>query len=256
MARSAGDVLRLDGPVAKTEDGVSDRAFSSPEPVRVLVVEDTPEYRQLTETALREEGFDVAVAADGEQALESAREFQPNVIVLDLVLPKLDGVEVCRQVRTFSDAYIVMVTIKSKQVDKLVGLSVGADDYLTKPFATEELVARIRAMLRRPRSMPSVSEERRFGDLVINPVAREVSVAGRPVELTRIEFDLLDLLSANPRVVFTRERLMERVWGPRWSGDLHLVDVHIGHLRRKLDDDEHRYVRTVRSVGFRMGTGS
>lgn len=223
--------------------------------VRVLLVEDTPEYRILAESALRDEGFEVVHASDGEQAVESARAFEPDVIVLDLVLPRMGGLEACRQIREFSDAYIIMLTVKGEEVDKLVGLAVGADDYLTKPYSRPELVARIHAMLRRPRSSSPELEQRHFGELVIDPGAREVSVAGRLVELTHTEFDILDLLSANPRVVFSRERLQERVWGVAWHGDLHVIDVHIGHLRKKLGGDDSPYVLTIRGVGFRMGTG-
>jgi len=188
-----------------------------------------------------------------------ARERRPDVVVLDLMLPGIDGMEVCRRIRAFSDAYIIMLTAKSDEVDKLIGLSVGADDYLTKPFSPRELVARVRAMLRRPRAAADepAGEVRRFGALQIDPASRDVLVEGRPVELTRTEFDLLDTLSAQPRVAFSRRQLLERVWGGEWYGDEHVVDVHIGNLRRKLDDDaEHpRYIRTVRGVGYRMGPG-
>ena len=146
-------------------------------------------------------------------------------------------------------------------MDKLVRLSVGADDYLTKPFSPRELVARVKAMLRRPRGGTPEDREppmRGFGDLVIDPVSRQVSVAGSPVELTRLEFDLLDALSARPRMAFTRRQLVEWVWGDNWVGDDHIVDVHVGHLRRKLGDDAQssRYVATVRGIGYRMGSGS
>ncbi len=232
---------------------VEDRALS---PTRAVVVDDAPEYQRLAETALRGEGFAVTVASLGEEALDVVRAVEPDVIVLDVVLPDLSGVEVCRRVRTFSDAYIIMVTAKSEEVDKLAGLSVGADDYLVKPYSPRELTARIRAMLRRPRTRDAPADRRSFGDLLIRPSAREVFLRGRPVELTRIEFDLLDALSANPQVVLTRERLMDQVWGPNWRGEPHLIDVHIANLRKKLGDvgPPYRYVRTIRGVGFRMGT--
>jgi len=175
------------------------------------------------------------------------------------MLPGVDGIEACRRIRAFSDAYIVMLTAKAEEVDKIVGLSVGADDYVTKPFSPRELVARIRAMLRRPRQAADVGEPvRRFGDLTVDPAAREVLLDGRPVELTRLEFDLLDALSGSPRLVLTRSQLLERVWGPSWFGDDHVVDVHIANLRQKLGDDPRspRYIRTVRGVGYRMGTGT
>ena len=190
--------------------------------------------------------------------MQLARELAPDVIVLDLMLPGIDGIEACRQIRTFSDAYIVMLTARVEEIDRIVGLSTGADDYVTKPFSPGELMARVRAMLRRPRTGPErPPSERRFADLEIDAEAREVRVGGQPVELTKIEFDLLDVLSAEPRVVFSRERLLERVWGGEWFGDDHVVDVHIANLRSKLGDDPRspRFVRTIRGVGYRMGDG-
>ena len=147
--------------------------------------------------------------------------------------------------------------MRADEVDKIVGLSTGADDYVTKPFSPGELVARVRALLRRPRGETPSTSARRFGDLVIDPLAREVRQGDRLVELTRLEFDLLDALSDSPRVAFSRAQLLERVWGPTWFGDEHVVDVHIANLRRKLGDDgaAPRYVRTVRGVGSRMGPG-
>jgi DNA-binding response OmpR family regulator len=227
--------------------------------VRVLVVEDSPEFRGVLVPLLRKEGFQVEEAADGEIAVDVARALDPSVVVLDLNLPKLDGVEVCRRIRTFSDAYVIMLTAKGDEIDKLIGLSVGADDYMTKPFSPRELVARIRAMLRRPRAGATESDTvREFGELRIDPLAREVFRGTEKVDLTRIEFDLLDVLSSNPRMAFSRAKLLERVWGPDWFGDDHVVDVHISNLRKKIGDDpgSPQYVRTVRGVGYRMGEGS
>jgi DNA-binding response OmpR family regulator len=230
----------------------------SPAGLRALVVDDEPPLVKIVSTYLEREGFEVATAGDGEQAIALAREFAPDVIVLDLMLPGIDGIEACRQIRAFSDAYIVMLTARVEEIDRIVGLSTGADDYITKPFSPGELMARVRAMLRRPRtgSQPS-SELRRFGDLEIDPAAREVRRAGEPVELTKIEFDLLDVLSGEPRVAFRRDVLLERVWDGEWFGDDHVVDVHIGNLRAKLADDPRapRYIRTIRGVGYRMGDG-
>jgi len=231
----------------------------APPPLRVLVVDDEPPLVRLVSSYLERDGFQVQAAGDGEQAVELARTFQPEVIVLDLMLPRVDGIEACRQIRTFSDAYIVMLTARTEEVDKLVGLGVGADDYLTKPFSPRELVARIRAMLRRPRTSPADDQAaapvRELGELVIDPAAREVRLGGQPVELTRLEFDLLDALSERPRVVLSRRQLLERVWDHDWYGDEHLVDVHIANLRRKLGDDprQPRHILTVRGVGYRMG---
>lgn len=226
-----------------------------------MVVEDETELAALVGSYLERDGFEVTLSYDGARAVRVAREVDPDVIVLDLGLPGLDGVEVCRQIRTFSDAYIVMLTARSDEMDTVVGLSVGADDYMTKPFSPRELSARVQAMLRRPRPIGQRGEasdsSRRFGPLVIDPVGREVWLEGDSVALTRTEFDLLATLSARPQMAFSRRQLIEDVWGPAWVGDEHLVDVHIGHLRHKLGDDaaEGRFVRTVRGVGYRMGTG-
>src|SRR6266542_990923 len=227
--------------------------------ILAMVVDDEPPLVQVVSGYLSREGFDVVTAAAGETAVALARDSDPDVVVLDLMLPGIDGMEVCRRIRAFSDAYIIMLTAKSDEVDKLIGLSLGADGYLTQPFWPGGLVARVRAMLRRPRAAADepAGEVRRFGALQIDPASRDVLVEGRPVELTRTEFDLLDTISAQPRVAFSRRQLLERVWGGEWYGDEHVVDVHIGNLRRKLDDDaEHpRYIRTVRGVGYRMGPG-
>jgi len=229
--------------------------------LQALVVDDEEHLARLVADYLAREGFTAQIALDGERALELAREQPPDVVILDLMLPGIDGVEVCRQLRTFTDAYVIMLTARAEEVDKLIGLAVGADDYLTKPFSPRELTARVKAMLRRPRtSRPGETggPVRQFGDLIIDPAAREVHVAGKPVGLTRLEFDLLDTLSAQPRVAFSRRQLVEHVWGDTWFGDEHIVDVHIVRLRRKLGDDTTtpRYVRTVRGVGYRMGPGA
>ncbi len=223
-------------------------------PVRVLVVEDSAVFQAIIREALEREGFSVALAHDGHEGLQLARELEPPVVILDLNLPGLDGLEVCRQLRQFSDAYVVMLTGRDDEVDKLVGLSAGADDYVVKPFSGRELVARVRAMLRRPRSGGPSDALRRIGDLEIDTLARDVRAGGRAVDLTRIEFDLLDALSGQPRVVFTRDQLLERVWGPTWFGDDHVVDVHLSKLRQKLGDDAQspRYIRTVRGIGYRF----
>ena len=219
---------------------------------RALVVDDEPGLVEIVSAYLARDGFTVESAADGEQAVELARRSNPDVIVLDLMLPGIDGIEACRQIRGFSDAYIVMLTARAEEHEKIAGLSTGADDYLTKPFSPGELVARVRAMLRRPRAgvTGEAPARRQLGALELDPDAREVRVAGAPIELTKLEFDLLDVLSASPRLVFSRAQLLERVWGPAWFGDDHLVDVHIANLRRKLGD--RRFIRTVRGVGYRI----
>jgi DNA-binding response OmpR family regulator len=225
---------------------------------RVLVVDDAPEFIEILVPVLEREGYRTEVARDGEDAIETARRFSPDVIVLDLGLPKLDGVEVCRKVRAFSDAYVLMLTARGDEVDRAVGLEVGADDYMTKPFSARELVARVRAMLRRPRQAAhfdgpqDASLRRRFGSLEVDPLGHIVLVEGEEVQLTRIEFDLLETLTSKPAMVFSRALLRERVWGPEWFGDDHVVDVHIANLRKKIDQDGPSHVRTVRGVGYRM----
>ena len=229
-----------------------------------MVVEDEAPLAALIASYLEGVGFSVTITHDGVEAVAIAREFDPDVVVLDLGLPSLDGVEVCRQIRTFSDAYVVMLTARAEEVDTLIGLSVGADDYVTKPFSPRELIARIQAMLRRPRApggdqldTSQANPSRVFGPLMIDPVGRDVWLDEEPVALTRTEFDLLAALSQRPQMAFSRGLLIEAVWGDTWVGDEHLVDVHIGHLRRKLGDDaaHPRFIRTVRGVGYRMGTG-
>ena len=244
-----------------TESGV-------PAPVRVLVVDDEAELASVVAGYFTREGYEVRVAHDGPAAVRDAAAFAPDVVLLDLVLPGFDGIEACRRLRTFSDAYVLMITARGDDVDKIVGLSVGADDYVVKPVSPRELLARAAAMLRRPRALPEqrpgtageVAEEpvRVVGDLTLDPVGRTVSLAGRAVELTRTEFDLLAALTARPRAAFTRSQLVAAVWGPGWYGDEHVVDVHIGHLRRKLGDDASapRFVRTIRGVGYGLGTGT
>ncbi|MGW5193388.1 response regulator [Kribbella sp. NPDC004138] len=231
-------------------------------PSRVLVVDDEKDLTTLIGTYLEKDGFEVTLAFDGEQAVALARQVDPDVVVLDLGLPRIDGIEVCRQLRTFSDCYIVMLTARSEEVDKLIGLSVGADDYMTKPFSPRELIARVRVMLRRPRRTtgsadPAEEPPRVFGALSIDVAAREVTLEDELVPLTRTEFDVLAVLSARPRLAFSRRQLIESVWGETWVGDEHLVDVHVGHLRRKLrdDPDDPHFIRTVRGVGYRMGGG-
>lgn len=228
---------------------------------RALVVEDEEQLAGLVGSYLERDGFEVTVTGNGADAVSLARTVDPDVIILDLGLPGLDGVEVCRQVRTFSDAYIVIATARSDEVDTLIGLSVGADDYLTKPFSPRELMARIQAMLRRPRplghSPDQAAQTRQFGALGIDVLGRDVWLGGEPVALTRTEFDILATLAEHPRMAFSRRQLIDGVWGSTWVGDEHLVDVHVGHLRRKLGDEavEGRFVRTIRGIGYRMGTG-
>ena len=221
----------------------------------VLVVDDEIALADVVRGYLEREGFAVVVAHDGPEAVRLAEALRPDLIVLDLMLPGFDGVEVCRRIRQFTDAYVIMLTARDDEIDKVVGLSVGADDYLVKPFSPRELIARVRAMLRRPRSPAVDRAVIVVGDLAVDGESRTVTVAGTQVDLTRTEFDLLATMAARPRLVFSRRQLIDAVWGDDLYGDEHLVDVHVGHLRRKLGDDafEPRFVRTVRGVGYGLG---
>jgi len=221
----------------------------------ILVVDDEQNLVDLVNGYLEREGFVVLAAADGPSAVEVTRSRHPDLIVLDVMLPGFDGVEACRQIRQFSDAYILMLTARSEELDKIVGLSVGADDYLTKPFSPRELVARVKAMLRRPRSLGQVDEvppPRRFGDLIVDEGSHEITVRGEVIPLTAREFQVLTALAAHPGHVFTRSQLLERVWGDDYYDD-HVVDVHVANLRKKIEDDpaNPRFLETVRGVGYR-----
>jgi DNA-binding response OmpR family regulator len=215
------------------------------------VIDDEEPIGALVRGYLEREGWSVSVVTDGDAGLARAREDRPDVVVLDVMLPGLDGIEVCRRLRTFSDAYVVMLTARSEEVDLLVGLAIGADDYLTKPFSPRELVARIRAMLRRPRSAVTAT----VAALDVDVARRQVRADDRPIELTRTEFDIVAMLAREPGVVVDRPSLLAGVWGPGFDDD-HLVDVHVANLRRKLDDDPERprFIETIRGVGYRLIT--
>ena len=222
---------------------------------RVLIVDDEAPILDLVRGYLERDGMQVFEALDGPSGLEAIREHAPDVIVLDVMLPGIDGLEVLRQARRFSDAYVIMLTARADEVDRIVGLSVGADDYLTKPFSPRELVARVRALLRRPRGERMGDDDAwRAGDLEVDARRHVVTVAGLPVTLTAIEFDLVASLIRERGVVFSRQQLLDRVWGMDYVGDEHVVDVHLANLRRKLGDDpgRPRFIETVRGVGYRF----
>lgn len=232
---------------------------------RAVVVDDERPLASLIGGYLEREGFEVSLVHDGITAIDTLREVDPDVVILDLGLPGKDGVAVCRDLRRFSDCYVVMLTARTEEIDALEGLAVGADDYVTKPFRPRELMARIQAMLRRPRhaaGTASTDAASRADAIVVGPLridvrGREVMLDGAVVPLTRIELDLLAALASHPDTVFSRRALIDTVWGPEWFGDDHLVDVHVAHVRQKLGDPptEQRFVRTVRGVGYRVGTG-
>jgi DNA-binding response OmpR family regulator len=216
---------------------------------RVLVIEDDAEIADVLRRFLRQEGHDVRTAADGEQAIPAAAEFVPDLVILDLGLPGIDGVEVCRQLRSDGDVPILILTARTELEDRVEGLDSGADDYLVKPFERQELLARIRALLRRrpPRGSASLT----VGDLSLNPDTREVSRGERRIELTNREFELLEYLMRNERLVISRERLLEEVWGYDPMAMTNTIDVFISNLRRKLEaEDEPRLLHTKRGAGY------
>ena len=223
---------------------------------RILIVDDESSIVRLLQAYLEREGFEVATAADGRSALHLARTMRPQLVVLDLLLPEIDGLEVCRLLRQESDVYIIMLTARSEETDKIVGLSVGADDYVTKPFSPREMVARIKAVLRRARRRDSEPEPMilRFPHIAIDTGRHIVTVRGQEVELTALDFEILRTLAAKPGLVFTRAQLLERVWGYDFMGDERVVDVHIGLLRKKIEQDaaEPCFVKTVRGVGYKF----
>jgi DNA-binding response OmpR family regulator len=224
-----------------------------PNPGRVLVVDDEVPILDLVRGYLERDGFEVDTAPDGPAGLAAVRAGNPDVVVLDVMLPGIDGIEVCRQLRAFSNAYVLMLTARGEEIDRIMGLTVGADDYLVKPFSPRELVARVKALLRRPRNEASVAPATPAG-LDLDEPRRAVRVDETAVELTALEFDLLAVLARDPGVVIRRQTLLDRVWGPAFVADDHLVDVHVANLRRKLGDDpaRPRFIETIRGVGYRL----
>jgi two-component system response regulator MtrA len=220
---------------------------------RVLVVDDDPALAEMLTIVLRGEGFDTAVVGDGTRALPAVRDMRPDVVLLDLMLPGMNGIDVCRAIRAESGVPIVMLTAKSDTVDIVLGLESGADDYVVKPFKPKELVARIRARVRRTEAEPA--EQLTIGDVEIDVPAHQVTRRGERIALTPLEFDLLVALARKPRQVFTREVLLEQVWGYRHAADTRLVNVHVQRLRSKVEKDpEHpEVVLTVRGVGYKAG---
>ena len=225
--------------------------------MKVLVVDDEAEIRVALCALLEASSYTVVLAGDGREGLRLLHEERPDIVVLDVTMPVLDGWQTLERIRDISDVPVLMLTAHGRELEKVRGLMGGADDYLTKPFGNQELLARISALLRRP-VMRSIEpqEVRVFGELEIDVTRRQVTRAGKIVPLTRLEFALLDVLSRSPRQVFSRGQLVEQVWGPGWFGDDHVVDVHVSNLRRKLGDDprEPRWIETVRGVGFRMAS--
>ena len=222
---------------------------------KILVVDDEPKIRRIITSYLQEAGFDIAEASDGETALELIAG-NPDLVILDVGLPGIDGIEVLRQLRTRSDTPVMLVTARAEETDRLIGLSVGADDYVTKPFSPRELVLRVKAILRRSSSSVSTVTEdvMRFDALTVDLAAHAVTVDGQEPDLTALEFDLLVALGSEPGRVLSRRQLIDHVWGWDFFGDERVVDVHIRNLRSKLSDDptDPRFIATVRGVGYKF----
>ena len=222
---------------------------------KVLVVDDEKLIVKGIRFSLEQEGMEVDCAYDGEEAVEKAKEKKYDIILLDLMLPKMDGLEVCQQIREFSNVPIIMLTAKGEDMDKILGLEYGADDYITKPFNILEVKARIKAIMRRT-GKPAAAESRsrvvEAGDLVLDCESRRVTIAGKEINLTAKEFDVLELLVFNPGKVYSRENLLDTVWGYEYPGDVRTVDVHIRRLREKIEENpsEPKYVHTKWGVGY------
>jgi len=219
---------------------------------KILIIDDEKSVRDLIKAYLDPEGYQVFFADDGLSGLKSARAFKPDLIVLDIMLPGMDGIELLTHLRRESDVYVIMLTAKTEETDKIIGLSVGADDYVTKPFSPRELVARIKAALRRissPKELPT-RNVLSFKHFRIDSGSRKVWVDDTLIDLTAIEFDILSVLAEHRGMVLSREQIVERVWGADFYGELRVVDVHLGHIRQKLGHDE--LIATVRGVGYRF----
>jgi two-component system alkaline phosphatase synthesis response regulator PhoP len=223
---------------------------------RILVVDDEQSIRTIVEYALRDAGFRVLSAARGDEALATMAREPVDLVVLDLMLPGVDGLEVCRRIRAERNVPIIMLSARGEELDKVLGLELGADDYVTKPFSPRELVSRVKANLRRARLEPDRSATVQAGGLEIDPTSRTVRRDGRELTLTFSEFEILHKLASSPRRVFTREELMNHLWKGPFFGDLRSVDVHVRHLRQKVEEDPSApvLIRTVRGVGYAFGS--
>ncbi|HEY8237311.1 MAG TPA: response regulator transcription factor [Gaiellaceae bacterium] len=228
-----------------------------PDSSTILLVDDEDSVQKLLTYPLERDGFRVVQARDGEQALRMFGDERIDLVVLDLMLPKVDGLEVCKRLRADSNVPIIMLTARGEELDKVLGLELGADDYITKPFSIREFRSRVRALLRRaglPRERAREAETIESGNLRIDPARRTVELAGEPVQLTYVEFELLAALASEPARVFTREMLLRALWGDSAYREPRTIDVHVRHLREKLERDprEPEYIFTVRGVGYRF----
>lgn len=223
----------------------------------ILVVDDEESIRNIVQAYLEAENFTVHIAADGLQGLARFRRYQPDVVILDIMLPGMDGLEVLQHIRRESEAYVILLTAKSEEMDRVIGLTVGADDYLTKPFSPRELVARVKTILRRNRSHQADNtpiEVYTFTHIVLDNTRHKLTRDGVEIELTPLEFDVLKVLVQHAGRVLSREQLLEQVWGQNFYGEARVVDVHIGHIRQKLETDpaNPQFLTTVRGIGYRF----
>lgn len=224
-------------------------------PARILVIEDEERIRQFLNRGLAYENYEVETAVDGKDGLEKARDNPPDLVLLDLMLPGIDGLEVCRRLRAASDVPILMLTAKEAIEDRVAGLDAGADDYLVKPFSFDELLARVRALLRR--AQPSQPQVFRFADLELDTGTRQGRRGGQTFDLTAKEYELLELFMRNPRRVLTRDIIFDRVWGYDFGGESNIIEVYVRYLRTKLEaEDEERLIHTVRGVGYALRESS
>ncbi len=218
---------------------------------KILVIDDEPSITNLVSAYLKPEGYQVYTAADGPSGLKAARTYKPDLVILDVMLPGMDGIELLTRLRRESEVYVILLTARTEETDKVVGLSVGADDYVTKPFSPRELTARVKAALRRIQANPpSEGTVLAFRHMRLDSGERRVTVDEQPVDLTAIEFDMLKVLAENRGRVLSREQLLERVWGGEYFGEIRVVDVHLGHVRQKLGRPD--LITTVRGVGYRF----
>ncbi len=218
---------------------------------KILVIDDEPSITNLVSAYLKPEGYQVYTAADGPSGLKAARTFKPDLVILDVMLPGMDGIELLTRLRRESEVYVILLTARTEETDKVVGLSVGADDYVTKPFSPRELTARVKAALRRIQSNPpSQGTALAFRHVRLDSGERRVTVDEQPIDLTAIEFDMLKVLAENRGRVMSREQLLEKVWGGEYFGEIRVVDVHLGHVRQKLGRPD--LITTVRGVGYRF----
>jgi len=253
----ARELLTLQPFAAMLHSHTSEENLLNTQDCTILVVDDEPNILEVVSAYLKRELFKVLTAEDGETALQLIAEHNPDLIVLDVMLPRLDGLEVCRRVRAQGNTPVIMLTARGEETDKIVGLGIGADDYLTKPFSPRELVARIKAVLRRSLAVtpePGADSILRFSGLKINPRTRVVETEKGPVELTAKEFDLLIFLASHPQEVFTRTQLLDQVWDYSYYGDTSTVTVHVRRLREKIEPDpmRPRYIKTVWGVGYKF----